>query len=257
MFVSVLIPCFNEVEALPELFDELRRLPFLLAPHFPEVVFVDDGSTDATVERLYEFAENVFFPCRVLGLSPNRGLGAAIREGGALVAGEAVITYDADRAYPLADSVRLLAALEAGADVATATPFGRGARFEEDAPQRKFFSTAASLAYRLRLLGRARGVRCFTCGFRAWRRETFLRALPSRDGFPATAEMLLSALRAGARPAEIPSVLRKRTAGVSKMKLARTIRGHLGLLTFGPRTKLPEGMVAPGTPPAARTPAPR
>lgn len=240
MFVSVLIPCFNELEALPALFAELRRLPAILAPHFPELVFVDDGSTDATIERLYEFAESVHFPCRVLGLSPNRGIGAAIREGGLLVAGEAVVTYDADRAYPLEDALRLLAALEAGADVATATPFGRGAAFEEDAPQRKFFSIAASLAYRLRTAFRNQGVRCFTCGFRAWRREAFVKSLPSRDGFPATAEMLLAALKQGARAVEQPSRLRKRDAGTSKMKLARTIAGHLGLLLSGPRRPRPE-----------------
>jgi dolichol-phosphate mannosyltransferase len=236
MFVSVLIPCFNEIEALPALFAELLRLPSLLAPHFPEVVFVDDGSTDGTPERLYDFADRAFFPVRVLGLTPNRGIGAALREGGALVAGEAVITYDADRAYPLADAARLLSALEDGADVATATPFGPGAAFGDDSGRRRFFSTAASAANRQRLFGRARGIRCFTCGFRAWRKETFVAALPSRDGFPATAEMLLSALAAGRRAVEIPSTLRPREAGVSKMRVGRAIRGHLGLLVFGPRT---------------------
>ncbi len=240
MFVSVLIPCFNEIEALPALFEELRRLPAILAPHFPDLVFVDDGSSDATIERLYEFAESVPFPCRVLGLSPNCGIGAAIREGGRLVAGEAIVTYDADRAYPLEDARRLLAAIESGADVATATPFGAGAAFEEDAPRRKFFSVAASLAYRLRTAFRNQGVRCFTCGFRAWRRETFLHCLPSRDGFPATAEMLLAALKRGARAVELPSRLRKREAGVSKMKLAETVAGHLGLLIGGPHPAPPD-----------------
>lgn len=244
MFATLLIPCFNEAEALPALFAELRDLPRLFAPHFPEVVFVDDGSTDGTLEMLYDFAESAFYPVKVLGLSPNRGVGAAVREGGALVAGEAVVTYDADRAYPLADAAKLLAALESGADVATATPFGAGAAFEEDAPRRRFFTVAASLAYRLRLCGRARGVRCFTCGFRAWRRDWFLRCLPSRDGFPATAEMLLSALRAGARPAVLPSTLRKREAGVSKMRVWRAVRGHLGLLLRGPRSRAPEGAPA-------------
>jgi dolichol-phosphate mannosyltransferase len=246
MFVSVLIPCFNEVEALPALFEDLRRAPALLAPHFPEIVFVDDGSTDGTPERLYEFADAALVPVRVLGLSPNRGVGAAVREGGALVAGEAVVTYDADRAYPLGDAAKLLAALEAGADVATATPFGDGAAFEEDAARRRFFSSAASFAYRARLLGRARGVRCFTCGFRAWRREAFVSCLPSRDGFPATAEMLLSALRAGRKVVEIPSTLRRREAGASKMRTGRAIRGHLGLLVGGPRVMLPDGMRAEG-----------
>jgi dolichol-phosphate mannosyltransferase len=239
VFTTFLIPCFNERDALPKLFDDLRRLPALLAPRFPEVVFVDDGSTDGTVETLQDFAADVLFPCRVLGLDQNRGVGAAIREGAALVAGEAVVLYDADRAYPIEDAVRLLDALERGADVATATPFGEGAAYEESAPYRRFFSAAAATAYRARLLFRTSGVRCFTCGFRAWRREWFLRCLPSRDGFPSTAEALLSAFKKGARVVELPSRLRKREAGFSKMKLKKALVGHAGLLLFGPAVKGP------------------
>ncbi|HYC78115.1 MAG TPA: glycosyltransferase [Planctomycetota bacterium] len=245
MFVSVLIPCFNEIDALPALFEELRDLPALLKPHFPEVVFVDDGSVDGTPDRLFDFAAAAWFPCKVLGLTPNGGIGQAVREGAAHVAGEAVITYDADRAYPLADALKLLAGLEAGADVAGATPFGAGATYGETAPWRRLLSTGATLAHRARLLGRGRGVSCFTCGFRAWRREAFLECLPSRDGFDATAEMLLSALRRRKRVVEIPSTLRRREAGVSKMRVWRALRGHLGLLLRGPRTRRPAGMGAP------------
>jgi len=72
-----------------------------------------------------------------------------------------------------------------------------------------------------------------TSGYRVWRRETFLRCLPTHDGFTATAQMLLSALRAGARATERPSTLRVRTEGASKMRVVRTALAHLWLLLRG------------------------
>jgi dolichol-phosphate mannosyltransferase len=239
LFVSVVIPCHDEIDALPALFGELRSLPALLEPSYPELVFVDDGSTDGTTNALQDFASGVFFPCKVLGIKPCRGIGNAMREAAPLVAGDVVVTYDADRPYPLPDARRLIAAVSRGADVATASPYAAGGSADGVPAARLLVSKAASLAYRIRLLGRGRGIRTFTCGFRAWRREAFLSCLPAEDGFPATAEMLLAAIRSGLRVAEIPSTLRPREAGASKMRLVPTMMRHLGMLIRGGRSSNP------------------
>jgi dolichol-phosphate mannosyltransferase len=233
--VSVVIPCHDEIDALPALFAELRGLPALLAPSYPELVFIDDGSTDGTTAALQDFGEQVFFPCKVLGVKPCQGIGNAMREAALLVAGDVVVTYDADRPYPLGDARKLVAAVAAGADVATASPWAAGGRADTVPLGRRLVSRAASLAWRIRLLGRGRGIRTFTCGFRAWRREAFLASLPSENGFAATAEMLLSAIQAGLRVAEVPSTLRAREAGASKMRVFRVALRHLRMLACGPR----------------------
>ena len=234
MMVTVLIPCHDEEEALAPLFEELLQLPALLRPaHYPEIVFVDDGSEDATSPILWDFADAAHFPVRIVGLKPNRGLGAALREGAALAAGEVIVTYDADRPYPLEDLRRLVDAVAQGADVATASPWHPEGASEGLALHRTLLSRGVSALYRLRFHGRGGGLHTFTCGYRAYRREVLLANLPRRDGFTATAEILVRALDSGARVVEIPSVLRTRTEGSSKMRVTRTALGHLGLLLRG------------------------
>jgi dolichol-phosphate mannosyltransferase len=233
LLVSLVIPCHDELDALPALFSELRELPKLFAPSFPELVFIDDGSTDGTVNALQDFASQLFFSCKVLGVRPCQGIGNAMREAAPLVAGDVVVTYDADRPYPLTDATKLVAALASGADVATASPYMPGGAASSIPARRLLVSRLASLSYRLRLLGRSQGIHTFTCGFRAWRKDAFLACLPREDGFASTAEMLIRALRSGRRVVEVPSTLRSREAGESKMRLWPTALRHLGLLFRG------------------------
>jgi glycosyltransferase involved in cell wall biosynthesis len=236
VLVSVVIPCHDEIEALPALFAELRGLPELLQPSYPELVFIDDGSTDGSVHALQDFAAQVFFPCKVLGLSPCRGIGNALREAAPLIAGDVVVTYDADRPYPLADAVKLVGAVAAGAGVATASPYAAGGAADSIPLPRLLLSKAASWLYRVRLGRRASGIHTFTCGFRAWRKTDYLACLPAEDGFAATAEMLLRALESGVAIAEVPSTLRPREAGASKMRALPAALRHLRLLAGGPRS---------------------
>jgi dolichol-phosphate mannosyltransferase len=230
VLVSLVIPCHDEIDALPALFAELRGLPKLVAPSYPELVFIDDGSGDGTVNALQDFASQLFFGCKVLGIKPCQGIGNALREAAPLVAGDVVVTYDADRPYPLADAAKLVLAVAAGADVATASPYMPGGEAASIPPRRLLVSRLASLAYRVRLLGRSQGIHTYTCGFRAWRKDAFIACLPREDGFAATAEMLLTALRSGRRVVEVPSTLRPREAGASKMRLFPTALRHLRLL---------------------------
>lgn len=235
MLVSVVIPCFNEREGLATLLAELMKLPQILAPdHFPEVILVNDGSTDDTERGLFALADALWFPVRVVSLDRNRGIGVAIREGASLAAGEVVATCDADLAYPLEDLRLLVDCIADGADVSTASPWTRGGSQSGLPLHRVVLSRLASGVYRLRFGRGARGVRTFTCGFRAYRAGVLEDVLPVRPGFAATAEMLVRAARKRLAIAEVPSELRVRTTGVSKMRLGRTLWGHLGLLLAGP-----------------------
>jgi dolichol-phosphate mannosyltransferase len=223
MRVTWVIPCYQEAQALDAGLDALLALPG------EELVFVDDGSRDGTAERLAAAAGRD--PrVRVVTHAANRGVGAAMRSGFAAAAGDAVVAYDADRTYPAADAARLLDALRAGADVATATPFGAGGSLDDVSAFRRTLSRGASLAYRAVLGRRAGGVRTFTCGFRAYR-TPWLRDLPFRsDGFPATAEILGLLLLRGAKAVEVGSRLSTRGEGRSKMRTLVALVGHLRVL---------------------------
>jgi len=84
--------------------------------------------------------------------------------------------------------------------------------------------------YRLALGKTVPPLSVYTCGFRAYRREALDLIMPEANDFLATAEILVHALLAGLCVAEMPVTVHKRVHGVSKMKLGKTARRHLGFL---------------------------
>ena len=222
MPTTFVIPCYQEADALAAGLGALRALPA------DEIVFVDDGSTDGTGARLAGAAA-ADPRVRVVTHARNQGVGAAMRTGFRAATGDVVVAYDADRTYPGADAARLIAAVRGGADVATATPFAPGAEIRATW-FRRLLSRAASFAYRLAVGSRARGVRTFTAGFRAYRGDV-VRGLAFRsDGFASTAEILCLLVLRGARVVEVPSTLTARTEGRSKLRVLPTILGHLRVI---------------------------
>jgi dolichol-phosphate mannosyltransferase len=192
-------------------------------------VFVDDGSTDGTAARLTAIATGDA-RVRVVTHPENRGVGAAMRTGLTAARGDVRVVYDADRTYPAADIAALVAAVNAGADVAGAAPLAQGGALDSVPWFRRVLTKSAALAYRLVLGRRARGLTTFTCAFRAWRGSAALKSLPASEGFPAAAEMLGRALLQGCVVVERPSTLSARTEGTSKMRVLRAAGGHLGVL---------------------------
>jgi hypothetical protein len=144
--------------------------------------------------------------------------------------GDVVVVYDADRTYPPADIERLCAAVEGGADVATASPFAPGGSLGDVPLLRRLLSRAAATSYRLVLGRRAQGIATFTCAFRAYGRGAREGLSFASDGFPAAAEILGVLLLDGRSVVEVPSRLAPRTEGASKMRPWRAAWGHLGVL---------------------------
>src|SRR6516165_2469602 len=115
MDISVVIPVYNEAEALPELYralaDALDRLP-----QAAEIIFADDGSRDGSAATLDAFAESD--PrVRVLHLSRNYGQTAALMAGIQSSSGDVIIPMEGDGQNDPADIPRLIAKLVEGYDV--------------------------------------------------------------------------------------------------------------------------------------------
>ncbi|MGB5730804.1 MAG: glycosyltransferase family 2 protein, partial [Acidimicrobiia bacterium] len=87
---TIVLPAFNEEEALPVVVDDIRSV---LGPD-ADILVVDDGSTDRTADVARQLG------CAVEVHAVNRGKGAAIRTGVASASGEIVIMMDADATYP-------------------------------------------------------------------------------------------------------------------------------------------------------------
>ncbi len=114
--LSVVIPCYNEQDTVDTILDRVLRNPLV-----GQVIAVDDGSTDATLERLRACADDRL---TVLEQPANRGKGAALRRGFAEVSRPYTIVQDADLEYDPDEYERVIAPLLAGqADVVYGSRF--------------------------------------------------------------------------------------------------------------------------------------
>jgi undecaprenyl-phosphate 4-deoxy-4-formamido-L-arabinose transferase len=121
--ISVVIPLYNEAASLPELY---RRAVESLdeTGHAFELIFVDDGSTDATfaeLERIHAADGRV----RAVRFKRNFGQHSAMHAGLVRARGEILVTMDGDLQNAPEDLPRLVAAVESGSDVASGTRTAR------------------------------------------------------------------------------------------------------------------------------------
>ena len=118
--ISIVIPCYNESESLELLYRELIKLPADIPEAEFEFVFVDDGSSDGTLDGLRDLAQRetgVFY----ISLSRNFGKEAALLSGLKLCSGDLVAVMDADLQDPPALLKQMYhAVVEEGYDCAAA-----------------------------------------------------------------------------------------------------------------------------------------
>jgi dolichol-phosphate mannosyltransferase len=194
-----------------------------LQPLGVHVLVVDDNSPDGTGEIADRLAEELDF-VSVLHRSQKEGLGPAYVAGfrRALADGaELILEMDCDFSHDPTDVPRLIAACEAGADVALGSRYVPGGGTENWGRIRRLVSTGGSW-YARKLLGVA--IRDLTGGFKCYRRRVLERidldAVRAR-GYAFQIETTYRAIRAGFDVVEVPIVFADRTAGQSKM--SRTI----------------------------------
>src|SRR5215470_19383945 len=117
MLLSVVIPVYNEREALPKLLSVLGRALEKECDY--ELIFVDDGSVDGTTQDLKE-AANKDHRIKSIFFSRNFGHQAAITAGLDFASGDAVAVMDADLQDPPELLPEMLALLDQGYDVVSA-----------------------------------------------------------------------------------------------------------------------------------------
>jgi dolichol-phosphate mannosyltransferase len=226
--VTVIVPVHNEAAGLPALFDRLGQMHARKATADWRFVFVDDGSNDDTLALLIETARRHRW-IEVVHEPDNQGLGAALRTGFAYTASPIVCSMDSDCTYPPERLPELTALIEKGIDLTTASAWHPDARPAEGGRLRLCLSRTASKVYKF-LVGQ--DVYTFTCLFRAYRREVLERVQFHSDGFAAVAEIMLGAMHAGYRIAEVPIPLEQRRYGESKLKISDAIFAHATLMTL-------------------------
>jgi dolichol-phosphate mannosyltransferase len=223
--VTVIVPCYNEEDGLPALLTRLRNMRTNGASswHF---LFVDDGSTDDTFGRLLRAARDESW-VEVVRHHENLGLGAALRTGFEHARSPVVCTIDSDCTYPPEKLPELAALVESGSEIVTASAWHPESATAEGSRIRIQLSRMVSALYKL-LIGQ--DVYTFTCLFRAYRRDSIQGIRFRSNGFAAVAEMMLRAMLAGYRVAEVPMRLESRRFGESKLKVSDAIVAHCRLL---------------------------
>lgn len=198
--ISVVIPAYNEeMRIRPALHD---ILDFFSGQKFTfEIIVVDDGSRDRTAEIVREMK---LPDVRVYSLGENAGKGAAVRSGVLQAKGERVLYCDADGATPFREVLRLLAAIDHGADVA----IGSRALLAKD--------TSVSTVWYRKLMGRVfnglvnflilPGIADTQCGFKLFTRQAAQDVFSRQrsQGFSFDVELLFLARKSGYQIAEIP-----------------------------------------------------
>jgi glycosyltransferase involved in cell wall biosynthesis len=190
-YVSVVVPLLNEAATVAPLYERLVAA-LAEAGLDAEMIFVDDGSTDATFELLaglHAGDERV----RVVSFKRNFGQHPAMHAGIARARGDVIVTMDGDLQNDPADIAKLVAAIEAGADVAS------GCRVErKDA----FFLRRLPSRLINRMLSRLTGAKVsdFGCAFNAYRR-TAIEPVLHRIGRQKFTKALVCTT--GARVAEV------------------------------------------------------
>ncbi len=115
LMISIVVPVFNEEEALEAFFTELKKvLPSLAKEH--EVIFVDDGSTDTSLEILKSLAEKEK-DVHVFSFRKNLGKAEALTFGFMQAKGDYIVTLDADLQDQPTEIAKLLAKTEDGVEV--------------------------------------------------------------------------------------------------------------------------------------------
>jgi len=119
MSLSVVSPCYNEAPNVDSFYRELKSVLSSLAPHVHEIIFVDDGSTDGTLDVLNRLAA-ADEAVRVYSFSRNFGHQVALSAGIDVATGDVLVMLDSDLQHPPALIADMLALWHQGFDVVSA-----------------------------------------------------------------------------------------------------------------------------------------
>ena len=246
--IYIALPAYNEAENVETLLADIgANMAELMPVSEFHVVVVNDGSSDNTREAAEAARDSLcsLYPklrIDVISHTGNRGLAEALKTGLKYCADKAsprdiILTMDCDNSHTPGLIPRLARRIREGYDVVIASRYVPGAQVYGLSSDRLFLSYVASLI--MRLCFPIRGVRDYTCGFRAYRAEVvkdlFARnpGIISERGFTVMLDVLikLHKFSPGLTFGEVPLLLRyDLKKGASKMNVQSTTLRTLKLI---------------------------
>lgn len=206
--VSVIVPAYNEEENIQKILWMLMDIEKVLPSM--EIIVIDDGSTDGTLEEVVKFSSRV----KLLRHEKNCGKGAALATGFDEATGEVIVVQDADLEYSPYDIPKLVKPILGGeADVVF------GSRFKGTRSGMKFInyvgnkllSSSTKLLYGMPISDVMTGHKIFA-------RRVIKSMDLTEDGFKIEPEIAAEVFRGGWRYAEVPITYTRRKRGKSKFR---------------------------------------
>ncbi len=216
--ISVIIPLYNEKEALPELYQELVAAVEGLTDR-AEFIFVDDGSHDGSFEVLEQLQQEDS-RIRIIKFRRNFGKSAALSAGFRLAQGDVIVTLDADLQDQPSEIRRLLARLDEGCDLVSGWKTQRRDPITKRWPS-KIFNFITSFLTGVPLHD-------INCGLKAYRRQV-IREIKVYGEMHRYIPVLAS--YRGFAVAEVAVKHQPRRYGRSKFGASRFLGGFFDLLT--------------------------
>jgi len=202
-YLSIVIPAFNEALRIGKALEEVEKYA-ASRPFATELILVDDGSSDSTVDLFRQF-QSLWPETRILQNEINRGKGFSVRRGMLEAQGDVILFTDADLSAPIEETDKLLRALESSAaDAAVGSRALDRKLIGIHQPWRREFGGRCFNLF----------VRLFTglnihdtqCGFKLFRRATTRKAfeLQRVERFGFDPEVLFLIKRLGGKIVEVP-----------------------------------------------------
>ncbi len=203
IYLSVIIPAFNEEKRLPKTLREIDE--YLREQSFEfEIIVVSDGSTDRTcevVENLKSQIPNLKLICEKI----NRGKGYGVKVGMLNAKGKYRLFTDADNSTPISEIEKFWAEFEKGADIVIASRDIKGAILDPPQPLFRRF-VGEVFKYLRKIIVGLWEIEDTQCGFKCFKGEAAEKIFPKAkiEKFAFDPEILLIAKKMGFKIKEVP-----------------------------------------------------
>jgi glycosyltransferase involved in cell wall biosynthesis len=220
MELSIVIPAYNEADTIEATLKELEEYLFRYKGSSDwEIIVVNDGSTDATLDILFGIRDNKEW-LKVVDLGAHFGRGRALREGIKASTGDIIISLDADLSYAPYHIERMVDKLnKEKADIVLSSAYREGGTVKNVPLKRLWISRIGNkiLSYMF-----GEGISVLTCLVRAYRKDFIKRLDLHSDDKEIHLEILYKTRILGGKIVEIPADLCWRKEKLTKQKISTT-----------------------------------
>ena len=224
--LTIATPFYNEEEGLDNYFETLKKIYILINKKINlKFLFIDDGSSDSTQKKLYNFKEkNLLYDITIFSHEKNFGYGRTLKNSIKLCNTKYLITYDSDCTYDYKIIDTLIDQILKDENDIINVSYKLAEKDIEANIFRKILSWGSSFIYNI-LFSEIKNynVKVFTCSFRIYEVSQIKNIKLISEDFNCCAELMIKAMINKLNIIEIPGENIGRKFGYSKMKIIKNI----------------------------------